>query len=302
MCGAELHPLKKIAAVVDMPYHSFDGISGAHMLRADPALLDPFIGIDSYTMPKAFFGPHPHAGMSAVSLMLPEADGGFINRDSLGDHSLIRPSDLHWTQAGRGMMHEEVPSEPGKAARGMQVFVNLSRANKQADPVAFKVKHEDMPVVNVEGENNARGQVRIVTGEFQGQSSSISSDPRWLTRVNMLDITLEPGACADIPVKAGDNAFFVIRSGTFSHQFEPLARTDIAHSAIIFEADEKSMQVARIQAGDQKLRGVFFSGTPIGESVFPGGPFMGNSAEDIMAYKRAFSRGEMGHLEASFTR
>ncbi|NJS35583.1 MAG: pirin family protein [Brachymonas sp.] len=295
MCGSELHALKKITAVIDMPYHGFDQHSGAYMLRANPALIDPFIGIDSYTMPQPFFGPHPHAGMSAVSLMLPEADGGFLNRDSLGDHSLIRPGDLHWTQAGRGMMHEEVPAEPGKAARGMQIFVNLSRAHKQAEPAALRVNHEDMPVVNFEG-----GHLRVVAGEFQGQSSCISSDPRWLTRVNMLDVTLEPGASVDIPVKAGDNAFFVIRSGTFLNHFEALAGKDIAQSAIIFEANDALMQVARLQAGGEKLRGVFFSGTPINEPIYPGGPFMGNSAEDIVAYKRAFAAGQMGHLSKSF--
>ncbi len=294
MCGAELHPLLAIKAIVPMPYHGFDAQSGAHMLRVDSSWIDPFLGIDSYTMPQPFFGPHPHAGMSAVSLMLPEADGGFINRDSLGDHSLIRPGDLHWTQAGRGMMHEEIPSEPGKAARGMQVFVNMSRAHKQADPVALKVKHEDMPVVNFEG-----GSVRVVTGDFDGQSSSISSDPRWLTRVNMLDVTLQADAHVNIPVASGDNAFFVIRSGSF----EQVAGKDTAQSAIIFEASsEPGMHMARIQAGTEDLRGVFFSGTPIKEPVYSGGPFTGNTAEDIMAYKRAFARGEMGHLEASFTR
>jgi redox-sensitive bicupin YhaK (pirin superfamily) len=292
MCGAELRPLLVIKAVVPMPYHGFDQHSGAHMLRVDASWIDPFIGIDSYTMPQPFFGPHPHAGMSAVSLMLPEADGGFINRDSLGDHSIIRPGDLHWTQAGRGMMHEEVPSEPGKAARGMQVFVNMSRANKQADPVAFKVKNEDMPTVNFEG-----GSLRVVAGEFDGQSSPIVQDPHWLTRVNMLDVTLQADASVGIPVASGDNAFFVIRSGSFSFS----APEFIENSAIIFEASSQPcMHVARIAAGGEQLRGVFFSGTPIKEPIFPGGPFMGNTHEDIMAYKRAFSRGEMGHLQASF--
>jgi redox-sensitive bicupin YhaK (pirin superfamily) len=295
MCGAELRPLLAIKAVVPMPYHGFDAQSGAHMLRVENSWIDPFIGIDSYTMPQPFFGPHPHAGMSAVSLMLPEADGGFINRDSLGDHSIIRPGDLHWTQAGRGMMHEEIPAEPGKAARGMQVFVNMSRANKQADPVALKVKHEDMPTVNFEG-----GSLRVVAGEFDGQSSPIAQDPRWLTRVNMLDVTLLPGASVDIPVKAGDNAFFVIRDGDFK-LFEPSPPAHIEKSAIIFEAsDALGMHAARLTAGSQALRGVFFSGTPFKEPKVSGGPFTGNSEDDIVAYKRAFARGEMGHLAASF--
>ena len=302
MCGAEIFPLMLEKTIVPMLYHGFDAHSGAHMLRADYALMDPFIGVDSYTMPQPFFGAHPHAGMSAVSLMLPEAEGGFINRDSLGDHSHIRPGDLHWTQAGRGMVHEEVPSEPGKAARGMQIFVNMRRAHKQAEPVAFKVSHESIPHVVVEG-----GSVRVVAGSFADQSSPITQDDRWLTRVNMLDVTLAPGAQLDITVAARDNAFFVIRSG----QYRSSKAVNIALSAIIFGAfkansgDAKSdlsigHSVARITAGDEALRGVFFSGTPIGEPIFSGGPFMGNTAEDIVAYKRAFARGEMGSLQSSF--
>jgi redox-sensitive bicupin YhaK (pirin superfamily) len=300
MCGAELLPLKSVAAVVPMPYHGFDAQSGAHMFRVDPRLIDPFIGIDSYTMPQPFFGPHPHAGMSAVSLMLPEADGGFINRDSMGDVSEIRPGDLHWFQAGRGAMHEEVPSEPGKAARGLQIFVNLAGKDKLSEPAGLKVRREDMPVVQLE---DGRGQVRVVTGEFRGQSSSISHDPRWLTRVHMLDVTLEPGAQVDIPVKAGDNAFFVIRTGAVVVPNTEDAGESITQSAIIFEANEGAgLYCARITAGKDRLRGVFFSGTPIGEPVVSGGPFTGTSPEQITAYRRAFTRGEMGHLEASFAR
>jgi redox-sensitive bicupin YhaK (pirin superfamily) len=291
MCGSELRPLLAVKAVVEMLYHSFDGISGANMLRVDSRWIDPFIGVDSYTLKSNPFGPHPHAGMSAVSLTLPESEAGTINRDTMGDHSLISPGDLHWFQAGRGAMHEETPAAPGKTEQGLQIFVNLSRTNKAAEPVGLRVAHQDMPTVNFEG-----GSLRVVAGEYDGQSSPIAQDARWLTKVNMLDVTLQAGASLDIPVKSGDNAFFVIRSGAFEH----VAGVDTARAAIIFEASgAPSASLAHIKAGSQALRGVFFSGTPINEPVFSGGPFMGNSADDIMAYRRAFARGEMGHLEPS---
>lgn len=293
MCGAELRPLLPVKAVVEMPYHSFDGISGAAMLRVDSRWIDPFIGVDSYTLRSNPFGPHPHAGMSAVSLTLPESEVGTINRDTMGDHSLISPGDLHWFQAGSGAMHEETPASPGKTEQGLQIFVNLSRANKSAAPVGLRVAHQDMPTVNFDG-----GSLRVVAGEFDGQQSPITQDARWLTRVNMLDVTLQAGASVDVSVKQGDNAFFVIRSGAF----EQFPGVDIAQSAIIFEASSAGMNVARLKAGSLALRGVFFSGTPINEPIYSGGPFTGNTADDISAYKRAFARGEMGHLEASFTR
>jgi redox-sensitive bicupin YhaK (pirin superfamily) len=292
MCGSELHSLKSIKAIVAMPYHGFDAHSGAHMLRTAPQDISPFIGIDSFSMPQPVFAPHPHAGMSAVTLMLPESPGGIVNRDSLGDHSTIAPGDLHWTQAGRGMVHEELPSQPGQSADGLQVFVNLTALNKQTAPIAFHVRHADMPVVPVDG-----GQVRVVAGDFDGQCSPINSDARWLTRVNMLDISLQPGATLNIPVKPGDNAFFVIRSGFFKappHDF-------IKQSAIIFDTSGAVAQVqAGGQTGDVALRGVFFSGTPINESIFPKGPFMGNTAHDVAEYTARFQRGDMGSLSPSF--
>jgi redox-sensitive bicupin YhaK (pirin superfamily) len=280
--------IKAINAVVAMPHHAFDNASGAHMLRAAPEAMSPFIGVDSFVMPYPFFGPHPHAGMSAVTLMLPEAEGGFINRDSLGDRSEIKPGDLHWTQAGRGMMHEEIPSEPGKAALGLQVFVNLSAANKQAAPVAFHVNANEIPVVSVAG-----GSVRVVAGEFGAASSPIASDARWLTRVNMLDVTLQSGAALNIPVAPGDNAFFVARSGAVVAN----GKEHVAQAAIFF-AQEGA--IAQIKAGGTALRGVFFSGTPIAEPTYQKGPFMGNTAHDIAQYAAAFQRGDMGQLSKSF--
>ena len=271
-----------------MPYHGFDAHSGAHMLRTDLSWIDPFIGIDSFTMPQPFFGPHPHAGMSAVPVMLPESEAGFINRDSLGDRSTIAPGDLHWTQAGRGMMHEEVPAVPGQAAHGLQVFVNLASVNKQAEPVAFHVNHQDMPMVAGPGSS-----VRVIAGEFAGRASPIAHDARWVTKVNVLDVTLDAGASLDIAVKAGDNAIFVARSGSFMAEGGEIP----AQAAIIFEVNGVQ---ARITAGREKLRGVFFSGTPLNEPTYPKGPFMGNTAHDVAEYAMRFQRGDMGSLSKSF--
>jgi redox-sensitive bicupin YhaK (pirin superfamily) len=281
---------RAISTVIAMPYHGFDDVSGAFMLRAPAQLISPFIGIDQFTMPQPFFGPHPHAGMSAVTVMLPEADGGFVNRDSLGDQSDIRPGDLHWTQAGRGMMHEEVPSEPGKAARGLQVFVNLASKHKQADPVAFHVNHEDMPLIKQPG-----GHARLIAGAVGDAQSPIANDPRWLTRAQMLDVTVEPGQAFDLSIAVGDNAFFVLYSGEMLLANQAISTP----TAVVFEHDGA---IARIHAGKSVLRGTFFSGTPIDEPMVSGGPFMGNTADDISNYKRAFTRGDMGSLSATHPR
>jgi redox-sensitive bicupin YhaK (pirin superfamily) len=283
----------KIRGLVAMPYHGFDAHSGATMLRAEASWMDPFLGIDSYVMPQPFFPPHPHAGMSAVTLMLPEADGGFTNRDSLGDLSEIRPGDLHWTQAGSGMMHEEIPSQPGKAARGMQVFVNLARKDKQSAPKAFHIKHELMPTVQL----NDRASMRVVAGQYANNTSPISSESQWHTRVNMLDINLQANTHTAITIDPNHNVFFVMRSGSLIVDRQTLSANEQQSIAIFYEPGQTSID---LKSGNDSLRGVLFSGKPINEPVVSKGPFTGNTADDISAYIRRFQSGEMGRLSQSF--
>jgi redox-sensitive bicupin YhaK (pirin superfamily) len=282
-----------------MPWHGFDEHSGAYMLHPqDIHLLDPFIGVDSYIMPQPFFPPHPHAGMSAVTLMLEQSEGGFINRDSLGDRSEIRPGDLHWTQAGAGMMHEEIPAQPGVAAQGLQVFVNLAAKHKQAPPAAFHIKHEDIPVFARAGVRvrAVAGQATVVeAGKTTPLQSPIARDAHWLTQADMIDVRLAANQTVTLQVQAGKRAFFVLREGALQLD----AQTVQAPAAVVFDDADAGSTIV-LAAGNTDAQGVLFSGVPLGEPIFPKGPFMGNTASDIAAYVNRFQRGEMGRLEKSF--
>ncbi len=285
-------PPRSVTQVVPMPWHAFDTQSGAAMLRAPG--MSPFLGIDSFAMPQPVFGPHPHAGMSAVTLMLAHSPGGVINRDSLGDHSRIGPGDLHWTQAGRGMIHEEVPSEAGRAALGLQVFVNLARHHKQADPVALRVAATAVPEQRMPG-----ALVRVVAGTLHTPTgplrSPIAADPRWLTQVNLFEISLDAGAQVALTVPADHNAFFVARSGTMPGVNQRAA--EAAQGFAVFYAT--GGDAIEIRAGEGGLHGVLCTGQPIDEPVYPGGPFTGNSRADILNYQRAYQSGAMGQLSPS---
>lgn len=107
--------------------------------------IDPFLVLSDFEMPQPFFPPHPHAGFSVMTYMFPDSVGAFINRDSLGDHSRIEPGALHWTQAARGIQHEEVPETPGVRCHGLQMWVNLAAAHKLADPGAAHVSAAAVP-------------------------------------------------------------------------------------------------------------------------------------------------------------
>lgn len=66
----------------------------------------------------------PHQGFSAVSYLFLDSETGINNRDSIGTQNLIKSGGLHWTTAGKGIVHEEVPAETGKTVHSLLIFIS----------------------------------------------------------------------------------------------------------------------------------------------------------------------------------
>ena len=72
--------------------------------------------------------PHPHIGLATVTYLF---DGEILHRDSLGTVAAIRPGEVNWMTAGRGIVHSErtppeVRRRPSTLA-GLQVWVALPK-------------------------------------------------------------------------------------------------------------------------------------------------------------------------------
>jgi len=88
-------------------------------------------------------------------------------------HNRIGPGALHWTLAGRGILHEEVPEQRAIAALGLQVFVNLPSALKHAAPRFIHAEWENLPVLVREGTT-----VRAVIESSNGIASPLAVPTR----------------------------------------------------------------------------------------------------------------------------
>lgn len=262
----------------------------AHGLRhVDGVALDPFLSVDHFRMSQPTFPPHPHAGFSAVTYMFEDSPGGFTNRDSLGDVSRIGPGALHWTQAARGMMHEEIPERRGVVCHGLQMFVNLRADHKQAPPRAFHADAAAIPEVSV----GAGTRVRVLAGSLAGARSPLDE---LLTPVLLLDVHLEPSARAHLPVDA-PSAFALGLAGAGVTGPAGAPRDLDAHVALAFAADGDHLE---LEAGPAGLHVLIGAGHPIGEPVVFGGPFAMTTRRDVEAAHARFQRGEMGRLAPSF--
>ncbi len=250
--------------------------------------IDPFLVLSDFQMPQPFFPPHPHAGFSVMTYMFPDSAGAFINRDSLGDNSRIEPGALHWTQAARGIQHEEVPEVAGQVCHGLQMWVNLAAQHKLADPGAAHVSAADVPELRP-----APGvRVRVIAGSYDDIRAGYDT----LTALTLLDVYLEPGAMLLRLLPAADTAFLMAIDGDGAI-VSAAGRTAVGeHAVALFD---QSGERLRVQAGDRPFHFLLASGRPLGEPVVFGGPFVMNTHEQISAARARFTRGEMGLLEPS---
>lgn len=247
-------------------------------------LTNPFLGIDHAWMSGPTFPPHPHAGFSAVSYLFADSQTWIENRDSLGGRQQILPGGLHWTAAGRGVVHEENPAEPGKTVHMLQIFVNLPREKQGDAAFALALPPEDVPVVTLPG-----ATVRVPLGAFAGQRSPLAPP----TEVMLLDIALESGAELTVPVPAGQTAFVLPVSGRLLVNGQ-LAESDGAPVPVM--TAEREANAIRLQATQGVAQVALFAGTPLDQPVYWQGPMALASPEALVNAMTAYRRGDFGRL------
>ena len=148
--------------------------------------------------------PHPHIGLATVTYLF---EGEIQHRDSLGNVQAIRPGEVNWMTAGRGIVHSERTPEALRVAPsgvfGIQAWVGLPRAKEEAEPSFAHHGAAALPVVESKGM-----RVRLMIEEKE----SI----RWLQNLNESTALLgAPERCIHIGDRESDIfELFGLRSRT----------------------------------------------------------------------------------------
>jgi quercetin 2,3-dioxygenase len=242
--------------------------------RANPH--DPFLLFDHFAFNDPREGPiqgfptHPHRGIETVTYML---EGNVRHRDSIGNMGTIGPGDVQWMTSGRGILHEELPNRgPSGRISGFQLWVNLPAAQKMGAPRYQEVAAGTMPEARHGG-----ASVRVVAGEFEGVRgpvTEIAAGPLYM------DVTLDPGAEICIPVTPGHTvvAYLFEGQGVFGLDADGQGEAVQAVSMVLFEDGD----ALRVKAGeDGPARFMLMTGAPFNEPIFPYGPFVMNTREEI---------------------
>jgi quercetin 2,3-dioxygenase len=256
---------------------AFPGLKGVDIF-AHQYPIEPFLVFTEYLMDRPVFGPHPHAGVSVMTYMLPDSQNSFINRDSLGDFSIIEPGGLHISQAGKGLQHDEFPQITGIEAHGFQIWINHADKDRLVAPKAIHANSNEIPEVITDDY-----KVRIVHGEFNTQRTQY----QMVTNINLFHIYLNAGK--SITLDAKEMAFVYTLKGDGNVDNNEI----VAQSMVNFSTEGNQIVV---NGGENGLEFMFGTGVPLNEPITYGGPFVMTTPEQMADTKRRYGRGEMGEL------
>ncbi|HEV3471388.1 MAG TPA: pirin family protein [Pyrinomonadaceae bacterium] len=189
-----------------------DLVEGFRVRRALPSarrrMVGPFIFLDQMgpEVLRAGSGldvaPHPHIGLATVTYLFA---GELLHRDSLGTVRPIRPGEVNWMTAGRGIAHSErTPAEARASASelfGIQSWVALPRRDEESAPAFAHHGAAELPVVEGGGK-----RVRLIAGSLYGSRSPV----RTMSEMFYADAALRPGATISVPAEHEERGAYVV--------------------------------------------------------------------------------------------
>jgi redox-sensitive bicupin YhaK (pirin superfamily) len=198
--------------VIDARARDLGGFTVGRVLpSAERKLIGPFIFFD-HMGPATFppgrgidVRPHPHIGLATVTYLF---EGEIVHRDSLGSHQPIRPGDVNWMTAGRGIVHSERTGTrlraSGARLDGLQLWVALPRRHEETDPEFHHHPARDLPAVDIAGT-----KVRVLAGSAFGETSPV----RTFSPLFYVDAAMPAGSDLPLPDPYEERAAYVV-SGT----------------------------------------------------------------------------------------
>ncbi len=248
------------------------------------AAMDPFISLDYFEMSQPTFPAHPHAGFSVATYVLPGSEDGFVNRDSLGNTLPITPGSLHWTTAGRGLMHEERPLHVGTTVRGFQMFIDLPAADRLSAPGLLHLDAQDVPVVTLDGV-----AVRVLLGASHGVQSPLMPP----TGALLLDVTLTTGASVQHAIPAQEAINLLVLSGAIVIEGST-SSVPVSSGQVVAFKDDGGEVGYRSEADETQV--IVFGGRPLKQDRVAQGPFVMSNVLQLRQAADDFRAGRMGRL------
>jgi hypothetical protein len=179
--------------------------------------------------------------------------------------------------------------QSGGLFHGIQLWVNLPRAQKWSDPRYQDLRGGDVALTT---SADAGALVRVIAGDVGGHSGPGST----YTPMTMVHATVAPTAQLELPWRPDYNAlvYALAGRGSVGTERRPLRAGQLA---VLGKGDVVRVAGAA-DTNSSALEVLVLGGRPIGEPVAWAGPFVMNTRREVIDAFEDFQRGRMGRIPA----
>jgi redox-sensitive bicupin YhaK (pirin superfamily) len=217
--------------------------------------------------------PHPHIGLATVTYVFA---GEIVHRDSTGIEQVIRPGEVNWMTAGRGITHSERferARREGGPMHAIQSWVALPKTHEETAPHFAHHAGDDLPLEEERGV-----WLRLLAGESFGLRAKVAT----LSPLFYLHVALHAGSSMALPREHPERAAYLV-SGAASADGQPVAPGQM----IVF--DENAPAVVEASAPSVLM---LLGGAPVGPRFIEWN-FVSSSQERIEQAKADWRAGRM---------
>lgn len=160
---------------------------------------------------------HPHIGLATITYLF---SGRILHRDSLGNEQWIRPGEVNWMTAGRGIAHSErsFAEDPPQKLEGIQLWLALPKESEEVEPSFVHHKESSLPEIIQLGI-----RLRLIAGAAFGQESPIPV----YSDLFYMQARMEAGAYFSMDLKPGHEAAVYVIDGEIEHEGQIYRRFDM---------------------------------------------------------------------------
>jgi len=217
--------------------------------------------------------PHPHIGLSTVSYLF----GGHVtHRDSLGVEQVIRPGEVNWMTAGRGIAHSERFEDPAALAGGLemiQTWVALPESVEEAAPAFDNYSPDQLPIFTDKGV-----WMRLIAGNAYGLRNDVKTN----SPLFYLHVVLQKNASFGLPKEHSERGFYIVKGS-----IEVLGITYDAGKMLVFNKGVDPLIIAK-----EETTLMLLGGEPLGER-FIWWNFVSSRKERIEQAKEDWKQGRI---------
>lgn len=239
------------------------------------------------------FPAHPHRGFETVTI----AKEGLVDHsDSLGAAGRFGYGDVQWMTAGKGVQHAEMfpllNREKDNPFELFQIWLNLPKAKKMANPHFAMLWSETIPVYTHTDEDDHETKVNVIAGQIESMQAPAPAPDSWaanpMNEVAIWTIKMDAHAKWNIP-KASEGVnrkLYFYKGSTFKvadQNIPSYHAADLLPNASVL-----------IENGHEESHLLLLQGKPIGEPVVQHGPFVMNTALEIQNTMKVFQANQFG--------